>query len=137
VHAAQWTSVKPAERALEKLVRSYDLDPSRLLDACRETLAYDRPAEIAAALDAISADGELVVVRVKNRLDPHPEKRACWKWELSLAQEYPIKFTSFTFQSNVFGPLHHPRPLVPTSIHTRRETQQPFIADIAFSFWER
>ncbi len=74
MHAAQWTSIKPAERALEKLVRSYDLDPSRLLDACRETLAYDEPAAIAAALDAIAADGELVVVRVKNRLDPHPER---------------------------------------------------------------
>ena len=103
MHAAQWTSVKPAERALEKLVRSYDLDPSRLLDACRETLAYDRPADITAALDAIAADGELVVVRVKNRLDPTlTGERACGKRELSRAQAYPIKLASFTFQSNVF-----------------------------------
>ncbi len=73
VHVAQWTSVKSAERALEKLVRSYDMDPSRLLDTCRETLAYDHPAEIAAALDSIVADRELVVVRVKNRPDPDPD----------------------------------------------------------------
>jgi hypothetical protein len=69
-YVAQWAGVKPAERALEKLVRSYDLDPSRLLDACRETVAYDHPAEIAAALDVIAADGELAVVQIKNRLKP-------------------------------------------------------------------
>ena len=72
MHVAQWASVKPAERALEKLVRSYDLDPSRLLDTCRETLAYDHPAAIATALDNITADGELALVRVKNRLDSNP-----------------------------------------------------------------
>jgi hypothetical protein len=73
VHVAQWASVKPAERALEKLVRSYDLDPSRLLDTCRETLAYDHPVAIAAALNAIAADDELAIVRVKNRLEPNPD----------------------------------------------------------------
>jgi hypothetical protein len=73
VHVAQWAGVKPAARALEKLVRSYDLDPSRLLDTCRETLAYDHPAAIAAALDTIVADKELVLVRVKNRLVSNPD----------------------------------------------------------------
>ncbi len=74
MHVAQWAGVKPAERALEKLVRSYDLDPSRLLDTCRESLVYDHPAEIVAALDAIAADGELAVVRIKNRLESTPDE---------------------------------------------------------------
>ncbi len=108
----QWTSVKPAERALEKLVRSYDLDPSRLLDACRETLAYDRPAAIAAALDAIAADGELVVVRVKNRLDPHPDGRE--HVGSGNNQVYPIVKRFWTLC---------PPPYPPTSSHTHRDTQ--------------
>ena len=31
-----WAGIKPAARALEKLLRSYDCDASRLLDCCRQ-----------------------------------------------------------------------------------------------------
>ena len=32
----QWAGPKPVDRALEKLYRCYDLDPTRLLDCCRQ-----------------------------------------------------------------------------------------------------
>ena len=35
-HSWRWATRKPPERALEKLLRSYDCDPSRLLDCCRQ-----------------------------------------------------------------------------------------------------
>jgi hypothetical protein len=127
-HVVQWAGVKPAGRALEKLVRSYDLDPSRLLDACRETLAYDHPGAIAAALQAIAADGELEVVRVKNRLEPHPNF-----WELREGGEgiAKIEFRHFFHPSlmMLYRPLSasikhipknsnaHPRPPPPTLKH--------------------
>ena len=43
-HKWLWAGVKPAERALEKLLRSYDCDPSRLLDCCRQVQPAHRSA---------------------------------------------------------------------------------------------
>ena len=34
----KWASLKPKERAIEKMVRSYRSDPSRLLDCCRQVV---------------------------------------------------------------------------------------------------
>jgi hypothetical protein len=44
-------------------------DASRLVDLCRESIVYDSPHALAAGLRAIGADPEVVVMRVKNRLE--------------------------------------------------------------------
>ena len=43
---------------------------SRLLDICRQSIYFRSIADICKCLAAISSDAEVVLVRVKNRLDP-------------------------------------------------------------------
>jgi hypothetical protein len=62
-----WAEVKPVERALEKLLRTYDCDVSRLLDVCRQAIAFDRLEDLLACLRALAKDEELEVVRLKIR----------------------------------------------------------------------
>ena len=64
-----WTRIKPTERALEKLIRSYDCDVSRLLDCCRQSIVFERLEDLLCCLQAIDCDEELQIVRLKNRLD--------------------------------------------------------------------
>ena len=47
-------------------------DVSRLLDLCRQSIVFDSAADLALCLAAIRADSDVLVVRVKNRMDPHP-----------------------------------------------------------------
>ncbi len=65
-----WAAVKPAGRALEKLLRSYDCDASRLLDCCRQTVVLEGAADLLACVDALRADPELELMRLRNGLDP-------------------------------------------------------------------
>jgi hypothetical protein len=62
-----WAEVKPVERALEKLLRTYDCDVSRLLDICRQAIAFDRLEDLLACLKGVMVDKELEVVRLKIR----------------------------------------------------------------------
>ena len=59
-------SVKPRERALQKAIRCYDADPSRIVDCCRASIRFDRVSEVLAFLEAASRDEDLEIVRVKN-----------------------------------------------------------------------
>ena len=43
-------------------------DVSRLVDLCRQAIAFASPADLAACLRAVAADGDARVLRVKNRL---------------------------------------------------------------------
>ena len=64
----RWAPLKSPERALEKLLRSLQNDPSLLLDCCRERIVFCEPAHMLQCLEAIRRDPEVHVVRVKNRL---------------------------------------------------------------------
>jgi len=63
-------ALKPSRRVLEKLLRCYGNDPSRLLDYCRQGLVFETPADLLRCLEAIETDEELEVVRIRNRMDP-------------------------------------------------------------------
>ena len=66
----KWGKLKGIPRSIEKLLRSYDADPSKLLDVCRQTIVYDSVKDLCDGLKAIRDDPEVFVVRCKNRLDP-------------------------------------------------------------------
>ena len=63
-----WAPLKSPQRALEKLLRCYGGDVSRLLDCCRQRILFDRIADIRAGLALLLADPEIRVVRLKNLL---------------------------------------------------------------------
>mmetsp|Transcript_60146 Transcript_60146/g.159854 ORF Transcript_60146/g.159854 Transcript_60146/m.159854 type:complete len:757 (+) Transcript_60146:2012-4282(+) len=66
----KFAKMKSVARALEKVVRSYGQDPSRLVDVCRQSVIFDDMAGIARCLSVLCADSEVVLLRLKNRLDP-------------------------------------------------------------------
>jgi hypothetical protein len=68
-YRVMWARIKPTERALEKLIRSYDCDVSRLLDCCRQSIVFERLEDLLCCLQAIDCDEELQIVRLKNRLE--------------------------------------------------------------------
>ena len=43
---------------------------SRLLDICRELLVFETLQDLVAMLDQLQQDPDVVIVRIKNRLDP-------------------------------------------------------------------
>ena len=61
--------LKPTERALEKLLRSYNGDVSRLLDCCRQRLVCETLKDLLYCLECVLADDEIVLLRIKNMLD--------------------------------------------------------------------
>lgn len=66
----KWAKLKGVERAIEKVTRVYQEEPSRLLDVCRQMLVFAELGHLKACLQAIEHDEEILVLRVKNRLDP-------------------------------------------------------------------
>ena len=68
VWRVRWTRRKPAARALEKLQRAYGGEAARLGDVCRERLVFEGPGQVARCLEAIRADPEARVVRIKDRI---------------------------------------------------------------------
>ena len=59
--------LKSPMRAVEKLVRSYGQDASRLLDVCRQAIVFDNLRGLIDCLDIVISDPDVRVVRVKNR----------------------------------------------------------------------
>ena len=66
----QLSAVKSVQRAVEKVVRSYDQDVSLLVDVCRQCIVFETVRDLRACVDVIAADPDAAVLRVKNRLDP-------------------------------------------------------------------
>ena len=67
-----WAHIKQPKRVLQKLQRVYDGKVSRVLDLCRELIVFDSVAELLACVNAVMADDQVVVERIKNRLcDAH------------------------------------------------------------------
>jgi len=63
-------SLKTPERAVQKTMRCYGGDCSLLLDVCRDAIVFDRVCDLRAMLQWLHQDPEVVIVRIKNRLDP-------------------------------------------------------------------
>jgi hypothetical protein len=72
----RWTHRKRAPRLLEKLQRAYGGEAARLGDVCREAIVFDGAADLIKCLEAIQADREAHVVRIKNRMLPTAD--GCW-----------------------------------------------------------
>lgn len=65
-----WAQMKSHDRAIEKQLRSYRGDPSRLVDVCRQAIVFSCLKDLQQCLETVQADPDTVIVRVKNRLDP-------------------------------------------------------------------
>eukprot|EP00285_Hemiselmis_virescens_P004899 CAMPEP_0173413846 /NCGR_PEP_ID=MMETSP1356-20130122/83005_1 /TAXON_ID=77927 ORGANISM="Hemiselmis virescens, Strain PCC157" /NCGR_SAMPLE_ID=MMETSP1356 /ASSEMBLY_ACC=CAM_ASM_000847 /LENGTH=234 /DNA_ID=CAMNT_0014375939 /DNA_START=67 /DNA_END=771 /DNA_ORIENTATION=+ len=63
-----WTPLKRQNRAIEKLLRSYGMFPSRLLDISRNFLVFKDIKDLAKCFDIIAADENVQINRVKNRM---------------------------------------------------------------------
>jgi hypothetical protein len=63
-------NLKRVDRVIEKVVRSYKGDVSRICDIVRQCIAFDAVNDICRAIQAIDTDPEIRVVRIKNRMSP-------------------------------------------------------------------
>jgi len=61
--------VKKGTRAIQKIVRSYSGDVSRLFDLCRGCISFPDLEMLRKALELIATDPEVEVLRLKNRFD--------------------------------------------------------------------
>mmetsp|Transcript_8813 Transcript_8813/g.20804 ORF Transcript_8813/g.20804 Transcript_8813/m.20804 type:complete len:465 (+) Transcript_8813:84-1478(+) len=64
----RWGQLKSPDRAVEKLMRSYKQDVSRLLDICRQQIVFASIEDLLECVRVLAADEEAVVVRVKNKM---------------------------------------------------------------------
>ncbi len=60
--------LKRVDRVIEKVVRSYNGDVSRVSDVVRQCIVFDTVHDICEAIRALGADPEIQVVRIKNRM---------------------------------------------------------------------
>ena len=65
----RWADLKPTDRALEKLLRSYNCEVSRLLDVCRQTIIFEHISDLTCCLEVMASDDEIEIVQLKNRMD--------------------------------------------------------------------
>jgi hypothetical protein len=65
----RWPKIKTPERAIEKLMRSYGGDVSRLLDVSRQAIVFENMQDVKNCFLAICRDPEITIERVKNRYD--------------------------------------------------------------------
>jgi hypothetical protein len=66
----KWGEMKSISRSVEKLLRSYQQDVSRLTDLCRQSIVFENVRDLTTCINVIAQDVHVRVVRVKNRLDP-------------------------------------------------------------------
>mmetsp|Transcript_58167 Transcript_58167/g.152916 ORF Transcript_58167/g.152916 Transcript_58167/m.152916 type:complete len:1521 (-) Transcript_58167:439-5001(-) len=69
VRSVVWPKIKSTERSLEKILRSYQKDATRLVDICRASLVFESVVDLIACLNTMWLD-DVDLLRVKNRLDP-------------------------------------------------------------------
>ena len=65
-----WCAIKRLPRAIEKAIRCYNGEVSKLTDFCRQAIIFDSVADITRCLNEIRKDRSVSIVRIKNRLDP-------------------------------------------------------------------
>jgi len=66
----KWATIKNPQRAIEKAIRTYKSMPCHLLDICRQSIYFESVSDIIQCLQVINNDKEVVIERIKNRLDP-------------------------------------------------------------------
>uniref|UniRef100_A0A7S0N255 Uncharacterized protein n=1 Tax=Cryptomonas curvata TaxID=233186 RepID=A0A7S0N255_9CRYP len=69
LHRIKWAHLKSEDRAIEKALRSYKGDVSRLVDICRQCIIFETVQDLCVCLRSILDDRQVRVVRIKNRLD--------------------------------------------------------------------
>mmetsp|Transcript_28598 Transcript_28598/g.44803 ORF Transcript_28598/g.44803 Transcript_28598/m.44803 type:complete len:393 (-) Transcript_28598:835-2013(-) len=69
MHRLMFASMKQESRAIEKALRSYRNDVSFLTDLARQSIVFEKVVDLRMCFDAIHQDPDLIVVRLKNRLD--------------------------------------------------------------------
>uniref|UniRef100_A0A7S0HFA5 Uncharacterized protein n=1 Tax=Hanusia phi TaxID=3032 RepID=A0A7S0HFA5_9CRYP len=69
VTCVRWASLKRRERAIEKIVRIYSSDVSKIMDIVRQSIIFDSVLDLSTCLRVIFEDEDVEIVRVKNRLD--------------------------------------------------------------------
>jgi len=62
------TSLKSEKRAVQKVIRAYGNDPSRLVDISRSSIIFDSLEDLVQCIAEVQKDRETRVVKVKNRL---------------------------------------------------------------------
>ncbi len=67
--------LKRVDRVIEKVVRSYKGDVSRVSDIVRQCIVFDTVHDICEAIRVLGADPEIQVVRIKNRMSPSYDAR--------------------------------------------------------------
>eukprot|EP00960_Hanusia_phi_P073965 768128-Hanusia_phi.AAC.3 len=68
VWSVKQPSLKSVSRAIQKVIRSYNGDVSRLMDIVRYALIFEDICELSRAVDILLEDPHIEVMRVKNRL---------------------------------------------------------------------
>mmetsp|Transcript_4268 Transcript_4268/g.6727 ORF Transcript_4268/g.6727 Transcript_4268/m.6727 type:complete len:212 (-) Transcript_4268:266-901(-) len=65
----RFAQVKAESRSIEKVVRSYNNDPSRLVDIVRQCIVFRQVSDMIECTRLILQDSELEVCAIKNRMD--------------------------------------------------------------------
>eukprot|EP00285_Hemiselmis_virescens_P009409 CAMPEP_0173379784 /NCGR_PEP_ID=MMETSP1356-20130122/2596_1 /TAXON_ID=77927 ORGANISM="Hemiselmis virescens, Strain PCC157" /NCGR_SAMPLE_ID=MMETSP1356 /ASSEMBLY_ACC=CAM_ASM_000847 /LENGTH=703 /DNA_ID=CAMNT_0014333185 /DNA_START=14 /DNA_END=2122 /DNA_ORIENTATION=+ len=65
-----WPGVKGVKRAVEKVARRYKDDASYLVDIARNSIIFECIQDICVCIQTICSDKDVVVERIKNRMDP-------------------------------------------------------------------
>eukprot|EP00293_Proteomonas_sulcata_P013055 CAMPEP_0184293366 /NCGR_PEP_ID=MMETSP1049-20130417/4820_1 /TAXON_ID=77928 /ORGANISM="Proteomonas sulcata, Strain CCMP704" /LENGTH=297 /DNA_ID=CAMNT_0026601329 /DNA_START=225 /DNA_END=1118 /DNA_ORIENTATION=- len=64
-----WPPLKSMGRAVEKCIRIYGDDVSRVTDVVRMSILFDTVADLLACLKAIGRNNEVEILRIKNKFD--------------------------------------------------------------------
>lgn len=73
--AVKWGKVKSVSRSIEKLLRVYQADVSKLVDVCRQSIVFNSMTDLARGFDVVVGDPHVDVLRVVNRLDVEYDAR--------------------------------------------------------------
>jgi hypothetical protein len=66
----KWPALKTHERSLEKLLRVYADDASRLVDIARYQIVFENMSDLTLCLGQIAIDSTVRIERIKNRMQP-------------------------------------------------------------------
>lgn len=66
----KWPALKTHERSLEKLLRVYSDDASRLVDIARYQIVFEDMSDLTLCLGQIAIDSNVRIERIKNRMQP-------------------------------------------------------------------
>ena len=65
----KWARLKSTQRTIEKVIRCYGQDASRVLDVCRQSIVFKTVHDLLVCFSVIAADPDVEIVRIRNRYD--------------------------------------------------------------------